>query len=162
LPEISAPLTVIDAQEARKAGKLADDDAVERWASQGAGGKPFILVNLKREAYDCYDEKAGRYLNYDIVIPPFGDNPHPVECLSGAERTRSVADLEKRMCELSYPMAYFAPFFELFSALDKGGGRISCAGAGFGVERLTYALLGLKDIHEVYPFPRTAEGRIAI
>lgn len=162
LPEISAPLTVIDAQEARQKEKLADDDAVERWASQGSGGKPFILVNLKREAYDCYDERTGKFLNYDIVLPPLGDNPHPVECLSGAERTRSVADLEKRMRELNYPMAYFAPFFELFAALDKGGGKISCAGAGFGVERLTYALLGLKDIHEVYPFPRTAEGRIAI
>ncbi len=33
--------------------------------------------------------------------------------------------------------------------------------AGFGVERLTYAILGLTDIHEVYPFPRMAEARIA-
>ena len=60
-------------------------------------------------------------------------------------------------------MAYFAPFFELFSALDdEGEGVISCAGGGFGIERLTYALLGLKDIHDVYPFPRMAEGKIAL
>jgi aspartyl/asparaginyl-tRNA synthetase len=30
------------------------------------------------------------------------------------------------------------------------------------VERLTFALLGLGDIHEVYPFPRPAEGGIGI
>ncbi len=49
-------------------------------------------------------------------------------------------------------MDYFQPFFELFSALDNGGnGHIRCSGGGFGVERLTYSLLGLRDIHEVYP-----------
>ena len=96
------------------------------------------------------------------MLPPAGNNPHPIECLSGAERTRSIEDLERRMQDLNYPMAYFAPFFELFSSLDANRGMIACAGAGFGVERLAYAVLGLKDIHDVYPFPRMAEGRIAI
>jgi len=162
LPVLDESLAVMDAQEIRQREGLADDDAVERWAASSAEGKPFILVNLSREAYDCFDPEEERFLNYDVVLPPAGENPHPIECLSGAERTRSVGDLEARMVDLGYPMTYFAPFFELYASLDGGGGKIACAGAGFGVERLTYAILGLKDIHEVYPFPRMAEGKIAM
>jgi aspartyl/asparaginyl-tRNA synthetase len=162
LPELTEPLVVFDAQQVKKENNLAGDDDVERWGSRKTDGKPFLVVNLKREAYDCYDEKEGRYLNFDVVIPPFGQNPNAVECLSGAERTRSISDLKKRMADLGYPEAYFAPFFALFESLDKGEGKIACAGAGFGIERLTFALLGLKDVHEVYPFPRPAEAVIAI
>lgn len=162
LPALTDPLAVIDVQDAKRRENLEDDDAVERWAGSRSQGRPFILSNLTREAYDCFEPDQGRFLNYDVVLPPAGENPHPIECLSGAERTRSIEDLERRMMDLNYPMAYFAPFFELFSSLDGNGGKIACAGAGFGVERLTYAILGLKDIHEVYPFPRMAEGRIAI
>ncbi|MFH1998691.1 MAG: amino acid--tRNA ligase-related protein [Planctomycetota bacterium] len=161
LPDVGEAIKIHDSQEIRREQGLADDDAVERWLSKQAGGKPFLVVNLKREAYDCYDMEAGRFLNYDVVLPPAGENPYPVECLFGAERTRTLDSLAERMRELNYPMAYFAPFFELFSSLDQSGGAISCAGAGFGVERLTYAILGLKDVHDVYPFPRMAEGRIA-
>ncbi len=162
LPTLEEPLAIYDAQEVKTSEGLEDDDEVERWASHQEAGKPFMVVNLKREAYDCYDTRLGRFLNYDVVIGPHRSNPYPVECLSGAERTRSISDLEKRMIELRYPAAYFAPFFELFSSLDQNGGHISCAGAGFGIERLTYAILGLKDIHEVYPFPRMAEAKIAL
>ena len=162
LPDLDEPLAVHDMQEVKRERGLPDDDAAERALAKEAGGKPFLLTNLVREAYDCYDADAGRYLNYDVIYPPYGDNPHPVECLSGAERTRSIADLEQRMVDLGYPMEYFGPFFHLFSALDSGAGEISCAGAGFGIERLTYGILGLATVHEVYPFPRAAEGKIAI
>jgi aspartyl/asparaginyl-tRNA synthetase len=163
LPDLEEHLDVYDVRECKREQGLDDDDAVERWVTARSGGRPVILVNLRREAYDCHDEASGRFLNYDVVLPPCGDNPYPIECLSGAERTRTTAALRGRMIELGYPMAYFEPFFELFGALDQGGdGTIACAGAGFGIERLTYAILGLKDVHEVYPFPRMAEGRIAI
>jgi len=162
LPRLEGPLRVFDAAEVKAAENLAGDDEVERWAGERTGGHPFLVTNLRREAYDCWDPKQERFLNYDLVCPPVGRNTHPVECLSGAERTRSVGDLRQRMKELDYPMDYFEPFFELFASLDEGGGKISCAGGGFGVERLVFALLGLEDIHEVYPFPRVAEGGIVI
>lgn len=162
LPVLDAPLEIFDAREVRERQGLADDDAVERWGSRQTGGRPFLVTNLKREAYDCFDPETDRFLNYDVVVPPCGDNPHPVECLSGAERTRSLADLRVRMAELGYPMDYFAPFFTLFESMDTGGGRITCAGGGFGIERLTFALLGLEDIHRVYPFPRRAEAPMVI
>ncbi len=162
LPEIPGRLPVFDAAATKREQDLADDDAVEHWAGTQTGGKPFMVVNLKREAYDCYDDELGRFLNYDVVLPPCANNPNPVECLSGAERTRSIPDLEQRMVDLGYPLEYFAPFFDLFESLDTGGGKISCAGAGFGIERLTYGILGLPAVHEVYPFPRMAEAKIGI
>lgn len=162
LPELDEPLAVYDAREVKQEHGLRDDDAVERFGSGlQANGRPFFIVNLRREAYDCWDDGQQRFMNYDIVLPPFGDNPHPVECLSGAERTRSLAALQQRMEELQYPMEYFQPFFKLYDSLDELDGKITTAGAGFGVERLTYGILGLRDVHEVYPFPRMAEGRIA-
>jgi aspartyl/asparaginyl-tRNA synthetase len=141
---------------------LSTHDEVERALCSESDGDPFIMINMKREAYDCFDIRTKRYLNYDLIVPPSGANTNPVECLSGAERTRSLSDLAERMRDLGYPMDYFAPFFELFNSMSNGNSKISCAGGGFGVERLTYALLGLEDIHEVYPFPRLAEGRIAM
>ena len=162
LPDIQNPLPIFDAGKILADTGATDYDFVERHLCTQSQGKPFMIVNMKREAYDCLDSCTGKYLNFDVVIPPFGENAHPVECLSGAERTRSLEDLSERMQELHYPMEYFAPFFELYRSIGNGDGKIACAGAGFGIERLTYALLGLADIHEVYPFPRLAEGRIAI
>lgn len=161
LPELPEKLSVYDAVDVKKREGL-DGDALELFLSRRQANVPFLLVNLAREAYDCFDERAGRFLNYDLILPPCGNNPHTVECLSGAERTRSLANLKRRMLDLGYPIDYFAPFFELFSTGATGSGSISCAGAGFGIERMTWGLLGLKDIHEVYPFPRIVEGRIAI
>lgn len=162
LPELAEPLPVHDAAEVSVAhGGLSHDD-IERVLSQESGGKPFLLVNMKREAYDHFDDRSGRFLNFDVIVPPHGKNPNPVECLSGAERTRSLDALEQRMVDLGYPMDYFAPFLQLFASLANGDRRIECSGAGFGVERLTYGILGLPDIHEVYPFPRMAEARIAL
>lgn len=162
LPTIAGPLAVHDLAAVKAAEDLDSDDAVERFLAAGAGGLPFIVTNLAREAYDCLDRDTGRFLNYDLVYPPCGANSHPVECLSGAERTRSLPDLRERMRELAYPVAYFEPFFAVFAAARPDSQDIRCAGGGFGVERLTYALLGLRDLHQVYPLPRPAEGRIAM
>ena len=162
LPVIDEPLPVIDAARYSSETGLTDHDDLERHLSLQAQGKPFIIANMSREAYDCFDSESGRFLNYDVIVPPHGNNPNPVECLSGAERTRSLLDLKRRMTELGYPLNYFAPFFEMYYSLCKGNESISCAGAGFGIERLTYAILGLSDVHQVYPFSRLVEDKIAL
>ncbi len=162
LPVLNEPLPIIDVAQYSVETGLKDHNELERQLSLQASGKPFIIVNMSREAYDCYDADTGRFLNYDVMLPPFGDNPHPVECLSGAKRAKSLPDLKRRMTELDYPLDYFAPFFELYRSLCRGDESISCAGAGFGIERLTYAVLGLSEVHEVYPFPRVTEGKIAL
>ncbi len=162
LPTLTKPLASHDLVQVKSEHGLGSDDEAEHFLSSRAGGRPFMITNLKREAYDCLDQASGKFLNYDVVYPATGQNPHPVECLSGAERTRSLPDLQERMLELGYPMEYFAPFFAICEAHEQGTSDITCAGGGFGIERLTYALLGLEDIHQVYPFPRPTEGSIAI
>lgn len=162
LPVPDDPLPIYDAAKILDEIGADNYDLVELHLSSQNPQKPFMMVNMKREAYDCFDSESGRFLNYDVIIPPFKNNGYPVECLSGAERTRSLDDLATRMKELGYPMDYFAPFFNLFESLCDGDRGISCAGGGFGIERMTYGLLGLSDVHEVYPFPRLAEGRIAL
>jgi len=162
LPEIKESLAVFDLEETKSIHGLSSDDDVESYLADRAKGLPFMITNLKREAYDCWDEDSESFLNYDVVYPAFGANAHPVECLSGAERTRSLPDLRDRMLALGYPMEYFAPFFAIYSECDTKSDAITCAGGGFGVERLTYALLGLENVHQVYPFPRPAEGAIAM
>ncbi len=161
LPETGRLLEVHDLVEVKASCGFGSDDEVEHYLANRSDGLPFIITNLKREAYDCFDTETGRYLNYDVVYPSVRKAGLPVECLSGAERTRSLSDLRQRMQDLGYPMEYFAPFFAVCQASNSSQSDISCAGGGFGVERMTYVMLGLKDIHQVYPFPRPAEECIA-
>lgn len=113
---------------------------------------PFFLTNLKREAYDRRDDATGKYKNYDVLFPVVG------EILSGGEREYTVERLTMRMNELGYNLDYFEPVLRV----AREHGMKSSAGAGFGVERLTRAILLLPDIQSVYPFPRIPEKPIVI
>ena len=143
-------------------GKLKRFDAVEEAAKHGVDEsdiegilaktlkEPFILTNLKREAYDFRDDITGKYRNYDVVMPVTG------EILSGAEREYTHDRLLMRMEELDYPIEYFAPILKL--AEEKG--LKPSAGAGFGLERFVRGILLLDDIAEIYPFKRVPEEPI--
>ena len=136
----------------------AEDEAIQRGVDVGGIEKllaeteehPFILTNLKREAYDRRDEVTGKYLNYDVIMPVTG------EILSGAEREYTYDRLKLRMEELGYPLEYFEPILKL----AKEEGLKPTAGAGFGVERFVRGLLLLDDIARVYPFKRVPEEAI--
>jgi asparaginyl-tRNA synthetase len=113
---------------------------------------PFFLTNLKREAYDRRDDATGKFKNYDVLFPVVG------EILSGGEREYTEERLTMRMNELGYNLDYFEPVLRV--ARDHG--LKSSAGAGFGVERLTRAILLLPDIQSIYPFPRIPERPITM
>lgn len=106
--------------------------------------RPFFLTNLKREAYDRRDDRTGKYLNFDLCMPKFG------EVLSGGEREWEYDRLKLRMVELGYPLHYFEPILRLAA---EGKLRPS-VGGGFGLERLTRAMCGVDNLVEVYPFKR--------
>jgi len=111
---------------------------------------PFFLTNLKREAYDRRDDSTGKYKNYDVLFPVYG------EVLSGGEREYTCERLTMRMNELKYNLDYFEPVLRV--AREHGLRR--SAGAGFGVERMVRGILLLPDIASVYPFPRIPEKKI--
>lgn len=108
--------------------------------------EPFWLLNHKREFYDREDPAApGTYLNYDIIWPEgYGEG------LSGAEREHEYGQILKRMGETGTDENVFADYLEV----AKAGGLPRSAGAGFGVERMTRYVCGLKDVDEVTVFSR--------
>lgn len=135
------------------------EEAAKRNCSQGEAEDiivtentvhPFFLTNLKREAYDRRDDATGKYLNYDVLFPVVG------EILSGGEREYTIERLTLRMNELGYNLEYFEPILRV----AREHGLKPSAGAGFGVERLTRAILLLPDIQSIYPFPRIPEKPI--
>ncbi len=105
--------------------------------------QPYRIDNLKREAYDYFDESTDEYLNFDFEIDG-------IEVSSGAQREYQHDRLEKRMLDLGYPLDYFKPVLKL----AKERRLKPSAGAGIGIERLTRAVLELDDISKIYPFKR--------
>ena len=99
------------------------------------------LRNLKREAYD-YREGL-EYKNFDFEI-------NGLEVCSGAQREYEYDRLKARMEELNYPLDYFEPVLRM----AENGLLKPSAGAGIGIERLTRAILGLRDMSKIYPFAR--------
>lgn len=148
LKKISSKLLRFDAEEEAKR-RFIDVDDLEKVLSEELE-HPFILTNLKREAYDRRDEITGKYLNYDICLPKTG------EILSGAEREFEADRLTMRMEELDYPLEYFEPILKL----AREHGLKATTGAGFGIERWVRGILLLDDIAEVYPFKRSPEDAI--
>jgi len=136
------------AEEAAKLG-CSQNDAEEAIIEQNSV-HPFFLTNLKREAYDRRDDATGQFKNYDVLFPVVG------EILSGGEREYTADRLTMRMVELGYNLDYFEPILRV--ARDHG--LKPSAGAGFGIERLTRAILLLPDIQSMYPFPRIPEKPI--
>lgn len=148
LKEIKTPLARFDAEEEALI-RMVEAEDIEAILSLEMD-EPFILTNLKREAYDKRDEKTGKYLNFDICLPKTG------EILSGAEREFDYERLKFRMEELGYPLAYFEPILKL----AREEGLKATTGAGFGIERFLRGILLLDDIADIYPFKRRPEESI--
>ena len=107
--------------------------------------EPAWIVNIPREFYDFEDFKTGRWDNYDLFAPKFG------EVLSGAKREW---DYEKMLTKITRD-GIRKENFELLLNLAKEGRIKPSAGAGIGVERLVRWIVGAKHIGEVQPFPKT-------
>lgn len=149
LPKLTGPMKRYDlAAEAAKRN-CTQGEAEDQIVAENTE-HPFFLTNLKREAYDRRDDATGQYKNYDVLFPVVG------EILSGGEREYTLERLTMRMNELGYNLEYFEPILRV----AREHGLKSSAGAGFGVERLTRAILLLPDIQSVYPFPRIPEKPI--
>jgi asparaginyl-tRNA synthetase len=102
------------------------------------------VVNMPREFYDFEDFDSGRWDNYDLYLPAFG------EVLSGSKREYEYPKIIKKMERDGVRKENYRALLEL--ARD---GRIKpTAGAGIGLERLIAWLCGAKHVCDVQPFPR--------
>jgi len=105
---------------------------------------PAWVTNIPREFYDFEDPSTGRWDNYDLIVPKYG------EILSGARREWEDSRIRQKMERDGVRVENFGLLLKLASE-----GRLKpSAGAGIGVERLVAWITGTKHIGEVQPFPK--------
>ncbi len=105
---------------------------------------PVWVMNIPREFYDFEDFKTGKWDNYDLFLPQFG------EVLSGAKREWEYSKIFKKIERDQVKKENYA----LILKMAKEGRLKPTAGGGIGMERLVGWLAGVKHIAECQPFPR--------
>ena len=105
---------------------------------------PVWVTNIPREFYDFEDFKTGKWDNYDLFMPQYG------EVLSGAKREWEYNKIIKKIERDNVDKDNYA----LVLKLAKEGKLKPTAGGGIGMERLVSWIGGVKHIAETQPFPR--------
>jgi asparaginyl-tRNA synthetase len=111
--------------------------------------KPAWVTNIPRQFYDSEDFQTGRWDNYDLILPQFG------EVLSGSKREYQYEKIIKKMERDQVKKENYRRIIEM----AKEGRIKPTAGAGIGIERLVGWIAGVKHIAECQPFPR-APGNV--
>jgi asparaginyl-tRNA synthetase len=154
--DMKAELTTLCRCDAIKAPKTPFKiyDRADLEAKYGADGweagiseeitEPVWVTNIPREFYDFEDFQTGKWDNYDLFMPQFG------EVLSGAKREWQYEKILKKIERDQVKKENYA----LIIKLAKEGRLKPCAGAGIGLERLVGYVAGVKHIGEIQPFPR--------
>jgi len=103
------------------------------------------VTNIPREFYDFEDLKSGKWDNYDLYLPGYG------EVLSGARREFEYDKMAGKMERDGVRKENY----KLLLKLAKEGRLKPSAGAGIGIERLVSWIVGAKHIGETQVFPKT-------
>ena len=106
--------------------------------------EPIWVTNVPREFYDFEDFKTGKWDNYDLFLPQYG------EVLSGAKREweykKILSKIERDQIRKEN--------YVLILKLAKERKLKPTAGGGIGMERLVGWITGAKHVGETQPFPR--------
>ena len=105
---------------------------------------PVWVTNIPREFYDYQDPKNGKWDNYDLYLPLYG------EVLSGAKREWEYGRITSKMQRDGVAKENYA----LLLRLARDNRLKPSAGAGFGIERLISWIASARHIGEVQPFPK--------
>jgi len=133
------PFKVYDRQEleAEYGAKWEEDISKET-------SDPVWVTNIPREFYDFENLKTGKWDNYDLFLPQYG------EVLSGAKREWEYEKILKKIERDKINKENYA----LVLKLAKQGKLKPTAGGGIGMERLVGWISGVEHIAETQPFPR--------
>jgi asparaginyl-tRNA synthetase len=102
---------------------------------------PVWVTNIPREFYDFQD---GKWDNYDLILPQYG------EVLSGGRREWEYERIVRKMERDGVRKENYTPLLKL---AEEGKLKPS-AGAGIGVERLVGWVAGVQHVGEVQLFPK--------
>ena len=105
---------------------------------------PVWIVNFPRQFYDFEDFEKGKWDNYDLMLPGFG------EVLSGGRREWEYSKMVRKMERDGVRKENY----EVLLKLARVGKLNPSAGAGIGLERLVSWIVGAKHIGETQLFPR--------
>jgi asparaginyl-tRNA synthetase len=105
---------------------------------------PVWVTNIPREFYDFEDFEKGKWDNYDLILPKYG------EVLSGSKREWSYQKIVRKMERDGVKRENF----KLLLSLAREGKIRPSAGAGIGMERLVSWIVEAKHIGETQPFPK--------
>ena len=123
-----------------------EEDYGKEWEHQilSETEDPVWVTNIPREFYDFEDVKSGKWDNYDLYLPGYG------EVLSGARREFEYAKLSGKMERDGVRKENY----RLLLKLAKEGRLKQTAGAGIGIERLVSWIVGAKHVGETQVFPK--------
>ncbi len=109
--------------------------------------EPFWIIDYPATARGFYYKKKNKSVLFDMdLIYPEGFG----EAASGGEREVDPIKVRERMLETNVDPRKYIWFFELLYS-----GVPPCAGIGFGIERLTRYITGVREIIDAIPFPKT-------
>ncbi|HSV49345.1 MAG TPA: amino acid--tRNA ligase-related protein, partial [Candidatus Acidoferrales bacterium] len=105
---------------------------------------PVWITNIPREFYDFEDFATGKWDNYDLFMPKYG------EVLSGARREFEYSKIFEKMEREKVRKENYS----IILKMAKDGRLKPTAGAGIGMERIVGYITGVDHIGECQPFPR--------
>ena len=139
LPTFEEPFKIFDQEDLEaKYGETWEADVTSEIT------QPIWITNLPREFYDFEDFSTGKWDNYDLFMPQFG------EVLSGSKREYDYNKIIKKIEQHGVRKENYS----LIIQMAKDGRLKPSAGAGIGVERIIGYITGVKHIAECQPFPR--------
>ncbi|MDR2700408.1 MAG: asparagine synthetase A [Nitrososphaerota archaeon] len=139
LPTLEGPFKIFDREDLEaKYGETWEADVASEIT------QPAWITNLPREFYDFEDFSTGKWDNYDLIMPQFG------EVLSGSKREYDYAKVIKKMEQHGVRKENYS----LIIQMAKEGRLKPTAGAGIGIERIVGYITGVRHIAECQPFPR--------
>lgn len=121
----------------------------ERYLTDVIFRKPVIVTQYPQKVKAFYmpvvdsHEEIKHVDSFDILVPDVG------ELVGGSARISDVAELEKRVDELSLSKESLDFYFDL-----RRNGSIPHGGMGLGFERLVKFVSGADSVRDCVPFPR--------
>ncbi|XBC37996.1 MAG: asparagine--tRNA ligase [Buchnera aphidicola (Floraphis choui)] len=122
----------------------------ERYLVEKYFNFPVIIINYPRSLKAFYmklnqDNKTVSAM--DILVPTIG------EILGGSEREEKLDILDKRFSEFKLKKEHYWWYRDL-----RKYGTVPHSGFGLGFERLLSYIIGVKNVKDVCPFPRTVNN----